>query len=247
MTTLVTAHRGDTTAAPENTLPAFRAAIAAGADRIELDVHPSRDGEVVVHADYELGRTANGSGLVSDHNLAELRELDAGSWFDSAHAGLQIPLLTEALDLPFAGGWEIELKGLAPTFAATVVETLEAHGVLARAELTSFHLPLLLQLKQRMPHVRTGMIMTQFPPWMGDRLRELLVFSYTDAMEADVVHLPIDLISEELVSRMRDRNASVHAADVNLTNEITRAYELGVDQLSTDRLAEALALRLREH
>jgi glycerophosphoryl diester phosphodiesterase len=199
-----------------------------------------------VHHDYELGRTVNGSGLLSDHILAELRELDAGSWFDSTYAGLQVPLLTEVLDLPFAGGWEIELKGLAPTFAATVVEILEDRGVLARAELTSFHLPLLLQLKKRLPDVRTGMILTPFPPWMSDPLREQLLFSYADAMETDVVHLPIDVISAELVSRMRDRNVSVHAANVNLKHEITRAYELGVDQLSTDRLKDALALRPRE-
>jgi glycerophosphoryl diester phosphodiesterase len=71
---------------------------------------------------------------------------------------------------------------------------------------------------------------------MVDRLREQRVFNYTDATETDVIHLPIDLISEELVAKMRDRNVRIHAADVNLEHEIARAYELGVDQLSTDGL-----------
>ena len=114
---LVIAHRGDTAAAPENTLPAFAAAIDAGAGGIELDVHPSRDGAPVVHHDYYLDRTTSGTGLVSDHTLAELRTLDAGGWFDERFAGEGIPTLEEVLSL--ATGrvrLEIELKGTTLAF-----------------------------------------------------------------------------------------------------------------------------------
>lgn len=246
MPTLVTAHRGDPSSAPENTIPAFVAAIEAGADRIELDVHQSRDGALIVHHDYELERTTNGSGLVSDHDLAKLRQLDAGSSFESRHAGLQIPLLSEVLDLPFQGGWEIELKGLAPTFPASVVEMLEARGALARTELTSPHLPLLLALKRQMPGLTIGLILTKFPPWMSPRLRAQQVVSYAEAAEADVVHLPIDSISEGLITTLRARNVRVHASNVNERHEMVRAFELGVDQLSTDRVSDALALRPKD-
>lgn len=243
MTTLVTAHRGDRSVAPENTIPAFRAAIASGADRIELDVHQSRDGAVVVHHDYDVGRTTNGSGLVSDHDLVDLRRLDAGSWFDSSYAGLQIPLLSDVLDLPFSGGWEIEVKGLGPTLAVSVVEILQTRGLLSRTELTSPHVPLLLALKRRMPHVAIGLILTRFPSWMAPRLREQLVLSYADAAEADVVHVPVDLVNGRLISKLHARTVRVHAADVNSKAELLRVFELRVDQLSTDLIADALAVR----
>ena len=84
---------------PENTLTAFRAAIAAGADMIELDVHLTRDNEVVVIHDDTLERTTNGKGNVAEKTLAELKSLDAGSWFNSRFAGERIPTLAEVLEI----------------------------------------------------------------------------------------------------------------------------------------------------
>ena len=77
------AHRGASRVAPENTMPAFERAIAAGADGIEFDVQLSRDGEVVVIHDETLSRTTDGTGRVVDHTLAELRALDASAGRDS--------------------------------------------------------------------------------------------------------------------------------------------------------------------
>jgi glycerophosphoryl diester phosphodiesterase len=93
------AHRGDQKAAPENTIPAFESAVRKKAAQIELDVHLSKDGELVIIHDATLNRTTDGTGPVADRTLAELRALDAGSWFSPAFAGTKIPTLREALDV----------------------------------------------------------------------------------------------------------------------------------------------------
>ena len=95
----VIAHRGASAEAPENTLPAFQLAAEQGADWFELDCQLSADDEVVVIHDATLERTTDGTGRVADHTLAELRALDAGSWFDPRFAGTPIPTLAEALEL----------------------------------------------------------------------------------------------------------------------------------------------------
>lgn len=95
----VIGHRGAPAEAPENTLAAFRRALAIGVDGIELDVHLSADGEPVVIHDPLLDRTTDGHGLVGARSLAELRTLDAGRRFAEAFSGERIPTLMEALDL----------------------------------------------------------------------------------------------------------------------------------------------------
>ncbi|MBN7812244.1 glycerophosphodiester phosphodiesterase [Algoriphagus sp. H41] len=93
------AHRGAMDTHPENTLPAFRAAIAAGAQMIEFDVWLSKDGHMAVIHDATVDRTTDGSGKVSDLDWAELRALDAGGWMDPKFAGVTIPSLEEVLDI----------------------------------------------------------------------------------------------------------------------------------------------------
>src|SRR5919197_4354903 len=94
---LVVGHRGAMGYAPENTLASFELAVEQGADVVELDVHLSRDGQVVVIHDEQLDRTTDGRGLVGDRTLDELKRLDAGSWFDPRFAGQRIPTLHEVL------------------------------------------------------------------------------------------------------------------------------------------------------
>ena len=92
------AHRGYNTRYPENTLAAFEAALKSGAEMIELDITLSRDRNMVVIHDDTLDRTSNGEGAVSDCSLRELKELDAGSWFDIKFAGEKIPTLLQVLE-----------------------------------------------------------------------------------------------------------------------------------------------------
>ena len=91
-------HRGLVRHAPENTLPAFEAAIALGAS-IELDVYQTSDGQLVVIHDGTVDRTTNGTGRIGDLTLAQIRKLDAGSWFHPRFRGLKVPTLDEAFGL----------------------------------------------------------------------------------------------------------------------------------------------------
>ncbi len=96
---LVIAHRGFSGAAPENTMAAFNKAIDAGAEMIEIDVHLTSDGKVVVIHDDSLERTTNGSGRVADYTFHELQKFDAGSWFSNDFRGEKIPSLSQVLTL----------------------------------------------------------------------------------------------------------------------------------------------------
>ena len=108
----VVAHRGDSAHFPENTLHAFESAYAMGVDVIETDVHLSKDGEVVIWHDPTLDRNTNGSGMIEEHTLAELKKLDAGYTFTKDGGktfpfraqGVQLCTLRPKLPQPLAAG-----------------------------------------------------------------------------------------------------------------------------------------------
>lgn len=139
------AHRGASRFAPENTLSAFAAAVASGADGIELDIHLSRDGVPVVLHDETLERTTDGCGAVAGMTLPELRKLDAGSWFSTAFAGESIPTLEEVLTV-FAGQLTLNLE-LKEFHAGLAVLALLRHYPEAKIVLSSFDYALLQRLR----------------------------------------------------------------------------------------------------
>src|ERR1700683_2808619 len=94
----IIAHRGASGHAPENTMAAFQRAVELGAPFIETDLHLTRDGRFVAIHDKTLQRTTNGQGAVQEFTLAELRQLDAGKWFDRPFSGEHIPTLEEVLE-----------------------------------------------------------------------------------------------------------------------------------------------------
>jgi glycerophosphoryl diester phosphodiesterase len=148
--------------APENTFASFELALEQGADLVELDVHLSRDGQVVVIHDERLERTTSGQGLVNQHTVAELRRLEAGAWFDPAFAGQRIPLLAEVLD--WARGrahLAIEIKN-GPLFYAgiedRIVGLLDRHGMRQRALVISFDHQALRRVRELDAELLTGAI-----------------------------------------------------------------------------------------
>ncbi len=96
---LVIAHRGASGYAPENTLASIRKGLDMGADMVEIDIHLSKDGEVVVIHDATLERTTDGTGKVQSKTLEELKKLNAGSWFGKEFSQEKIPTLKEVIDL----------------------------------------------------------------------------------------------------------------------------------------------------
>ena len=110
----IIAHRGSSGTHPENTLPAFAEAVRIGADGIELDVQLTKDQQLVVMHDEEVNRTTDGKGAIASKTLAEIKQLNAGSWFDEKYTSTKVPTLKEVLDLlvarSFRGFLEVELK-----------------------------------------------------------------------------------------------------------------------------------------
>jgi glycerophosphoryl diester phosphodiesterase len=140
---LVIGHRGYCQFAPENTLPSFKLAMAAGADLVELDYYHSKDGKLVVIHDHELDRTTDATNRwaqkhikVETKTVAELQSLDAGSWFDPKYAGTRIPLLSEALDTIQKGSVTlIERKAGAPP---DCIKLLREKGLVNHVVVQSF-------------------------------------------------------------------------------------------------------------
>src|SRR5512136_3234943 len=137
------AHRGASHEAPANTLAAFLLAVDLGAEGIELDVHLSKDGHLVVIHDFDVSATTDGQGLVRNKTLAELKELDAGSWFDPVFADQRIPTLQEVIDAVghrLLLNIELKVKGWGDGgLAAKVVQIVEQNGLVDRVILSSFN------------------------------------------------------------------------------------------------------------
>ena len=148
------AHRGASAQYPENTLLAFRKAIEQGVDALEIDIHRTADAELIVMHDSTLERTTDGHGNVCDHNLQEIRQLDAGQ-------GEKIPLLTEVIQLAREAQVRlcVEIKGATETeelaIAEGVIQTLEATNFLSQTIVTSFSSKALWHAKALNPEVST--------------------------------------------------------------------------------------------
>lgn len=135
------AHRGYSAVAPENTLPAFEAALRGGATIVEFDVRTTVDGVPVVIHDRTLERTTTGSGPVWEASFDSVRSLDAGGWFSSAYAGVRVPTLAETIDLIAPADAELlmEIKAPAtPEQVKVILEQVAARGLLDRTIVQSF-------------------------------------------------------------------------------------------------------------
>jgi glycerophosphoryl diester phosphodiesterase len=245
--TLIVARCGDQRCAPESTLPAFERAIAKGADVIEFDVHLTKDVRLIVHHDYYLGRTDDGSGFIGDFTQAELRALDAGRWFGEAFAGTQMPTLHEVLSLGRGKvRFEIDMRTPTKLLINRLVEAIARFDVGEDVELTSSHLPLLFQVKRVDPSLRTGVFFSARPEWMTPMLEQQHVVGWMRLMEAQVAHLPPSLIDEAFVRRLHESGFLVYGSNLNDREDMARAVRWGLDQFSTDDLDAALMVRREE-
>jgi glycerophosphoryl diester phosphodiesterase len=163
ISTRILAHRGFSAAAPENTLAAFRSAIEAGADGFELDVHMTKDGELVVIHDETVDRTTNGTGWIKDLTLVEIKRLDAGSWYSSQFTDERIPTLREVLDLIKDSNHtvNIELKNnliAYPKLEEKVLREVDRADMEKRVVLSSFNHTSIYNLHLLRPTVKLGVL-----------------------------------------------------------------------------------------
>ena len=234
---LVAAHRGASGQAPENTMAAFHAAVAAHADLIELDVRFTHDMVPVVIHDRTLARTAGRRGAVRDHSLAELRSYDAGRWFHPRFAGEQIPPLSTVLcELPVSMGINIEVKPDGDRRPLSVLadrlrDELQSHCGRRDVLVSSFDHHFLRAFRRSTPSVPVGVLLHP--------LRDLVRRSVSIARRLDASYI--------FCSRSRIRRAMVDAAHaegvgvgvytVNTAQALPRLIRYGVDLIFTNHPA----------
>jgi glycerophosphoryl diester phosphodiesterase len=224
----IIAHRGASGHAPENTLAAFERAVELGAGFIETDLHLTRDARFVAIHDRTLERTTNGRGAVRDFTLAELRELDAGLWFDRQFSGLQIPTLEEILafarkhDVVFY--FEIKYEAAWGMHHA-LVAALQTVENAARSIVISFDPETLLALRRLDASVMMGLL-------AGEARRDLVKV----ALDAGARQLcpRWDIVTQELVEQAHRADLHVVTWTVNEPEKMRAAMDAGVDGIMTD-------------
>jgi len=228
---------------PENTLEAFAAGLAAGAERLELDVHATADGEVVVLHDDTVDRTTDGTGLVRAMTLAALHRLDAGARFVAPDGtrpfrdrGIRVPtlaaLLEEFPDVPL----NIEVKQHEPAIERLVLDTLGRHGARARTLLAAEDGEIMLRLR-----AVAGDVLTSFSaPEVADfvyRVRDGNLAGYAApgvALQVPPAFRDIPIVTPAFVAAAHDLGVEVHVWTINDEPEMERLLDLDVDALMSD-------------
>ena len=231
---VIAAHRGSSGSAPENTLAAFRVAVKAGVDMIELDVRLTADRHLVVFHDRRLGRTADGSGPVWMKTLAEMRALDAGSWFGHRFRGEKVPTLHEVFrTVPRRVAINIEVKtdgdprkkaDLEEILLATIRGETEGRTILV----SSFNHALLRRLHRRAPQLRLGALLMP----VRDVARRSSALSRRLGVSAFVCSRT--RLRKRLVRTAHRNNLTVMVYGVNTARHFARARRFGVDGVITD-------------
>lgn len=241
---LIVAHRGASQLAPENSLAAFDIAIKKGADIIEFDIHFSRDNQIIVHHDYYLGRTENGTGFIGDYSLAELQTFDIGTKFNDKFSGEKIALFSDVLNIGKGKvRFEIELRCPTLSFLKNVIDEINQVSMINDVEITSPHTPLLAHVKKINSKIRTGVFFNLFRSWMTEKLGKQHIIDWMVLLDAQVLHLPSALLDEDFIDRLHSQNFIVHGSDLNSESEIKKAIHLEIDQFSTDILETAIKVR----
>lgn len=223
---IVTAHRGFSAAAPENTLPAFQLAIDQGCERAELDVQMTKDGVVMVTHDTNMRRCTGRNQNIYDLTYDEVRKLDAGRWFGKKYAGTKVPTLAEVLDLckgKIELNIEIKPNAATPELEAETLRIIREKGFENNCVITSQSYETLCKVKELAPEIPTGYILA------------LGVGSYYDLPAADFFSVESTFITSGMVQQVHLRGKTVSAWTVNREEDASDLLSLGVDDIITDK------------
>lgn len=200
---------------PENTLRSFVAAQQAGLDVIELDLHLSKDGALVVMHDADVDRTTDGSGPIAEKTLAELRALDAG-------LGERVPVFEEVLDA-VRSPLQAEIKDVAA--ARVLAGVMTGRDLLGRVEVSSFHDEAIAEISRLVPGVRTALIGGRYGPDIVRRAVDV---------GASTLCLDIRRLTLEVVEQAREANLKVIGWVVNTQDHLRLVRALQLDGATTD-------------
>ncbi len=223
-------HRGASKYAPENTFSSYIKAVEMGADGIEIDVHKSKDGHLIVCHDEKVDRTTNGKGFIKDLSLKEIKALDAGSWFSKDFIGEKVPLLEEVLEFVKKEDilLNIEVKN-GPIFydkiEEDVINVVKAYDLVEQTIISSFNHYSLAYIKNIAKEFKTGIlyIAGMLEPW-----------EYAKSVGASAIHPLFLTINKEVVKQCQQNGIKVNPFTVNGEEELKLMKLFNVDGVITD-------------
>jgi len=236
---LIIAHRGASGEAPENTLAAFQLALDQGADMIELDLHQSKDGSLVICHDFKLHRTARSKRSVKQLTLKELKRLEVGSWFHPRFSGEPIPALEEVLELTKDRiRLNIEIKRGSPFYPGIeerLVKLLESFHATESVLVSSFDHQALETIRVLSSKISIGLLAEK------GSIQQLI--RKVEVLSAFSLNLPVRLLTPALVQEAHRRKLQVYAYTINQVRLMNYYLIMGVDGIFTNfpgRLAQLL-------
>ncbi|WP_095178364.1 glycerophosphodiester phosphodiesterase [Clostridium cochlearium] len=192
-------------------MSAFKKAIDMNADGIELDVHLSKDGHIVIIHDEKVDRTINGKGEVKNFTLDELKKLDAGFWFSDEYKGEKIPTLEEVLNLINNTDiyLNIEIKAgyrFYPNIEEKVIDMVKKYKMLDRVIISSFDHYSLVRVKEINSNIKTGMLYEAalYEPW-----------DYARSIKVEALHPNYITLTKEFIDKASINNLEVNPYTVN--------------------------------
>jgi len=227
------AHRGAMETYPENTIPAFREAIKAGAHMIEFDVYLTRDKKMVVIHDPTVDRTTNGSGKVSDFTLEQIKKLDAGSWKSPKFTGVRIPEIHEVLKIMPANIWlNLHIKD-EDTLAVLVAKTIANENRLSQAFLACGAASA-KRAKEAVPGIMICNMDRQDSGWK--------YVQSTVAMKADFIQLtgPVEPVFSEYAEILKKNGVRINYYGTDSPAEIKKLFEYGVEFPLVNNIPETI-------
>ncbi|WP_280566582.1 glycerophosphodiester phosphodiesterase [Chromohalobacter sp. 296-RDG] len=230
----VTAHRGSSMAAPENTLASMRQAIQEGADYLELDVRLLRDGNVVLSHDRTLERLTGQALNINDLTLEETRDIDIGSWFDADFSDERLATLDQVIGLAHGKSrLYVELKpapGNEQALIEAVVERLRRYGIADSAVIASLSPTVIRDVEEYAPDIATTLFV------------QFLLPGALTSTPADIIGLRHTRADAGTVSMVHDSGRELHVWTVNSARDMSRYIDMGVDNIITDRPATLIDL-----
>lgn len=233
---LVLSHRGANRVSPENTLPAFEAALRLGVDGIENDVHMTRDGVLVVCHDDTVDRTSDGRGRICDLTLRELRALDFGSWFSPQFAGTQILTLEEFFAL--CGRLKVinvEVKRASDgstEAAAEVARLARETDVFDKLIISSFEMDMLRAAQAADPAVRACYLYAPGTAFCEEIINGPVVFAREYGLYA--YHPFVAMVSKDYIGECHGAGIVVNPWTVNMPHALAALRDWGADGVITD-------------
>ncbi len=241
---LVFAHRGGGGVFPENTLEAFADSVKLGVDFLELDVHSTADGTLIVMHDGSIDRTTDGRGKVSDFTLAELKKLDAGYLFTNDNGatfpfrgrGIRVPTLQEIFDAFPQMKFNIEPKQIAPSITKPLCEMIRQHKMTDRIIVGSFRQTAIDEFRAACPEVATSASPAEVSEFLAMQ-KTGIAASYTppfQALQVPVSASFLNVVNQDFIAAAHRQNIQVHVWTINDADEMRRLLDLGVDGIMTD-------------